>query len=67
MGKWLRLANYLRWRSARVPLLLHPTTWQLRPVRTFADLPKGEWLLHRPLALPGSTRPVFIAARIRIK
>jgi len=67
MGKWLRIANYLRWRFATSPVLLHPETWHVRPVCGLADLPKGEWLLRRPLVLPASTRPMFIGGRIRIK
>lgn len=67
MGKWFRIVNYLRWRFATSPVLLHLETWQLRPVRSVADLPKGEWLLRRPLVLPASTRPMFIGARVHIK
>jgi hypothetical protein len=67
MAKWLRLSNYLRWRFATSPVLLHPKTWQLHSIRAATQLPKGEWLLRRPLALPTSTRLVFIGARVFIK
>jgi len=67
MAKWLRLSNYLRWRFATSPVLLHPKTWQLHAIRAATQLPKGEWLLRRPLALPSSTRLVFIGARVFIK
>lgn len=67
MTKWLRLSNYLRWRFATSPVLLHPKTWQLHPIQTETPLPKGEWLLRRPLVLPTSTRLVFIGARVLIK
>ena len=30
------------------------------------QLPKGEWLLRRPLTLPVSTRSVFLSGRIII-
>jgi hypothetical protein len=67
MIKWLRLSNYLRWRFAMSPMLLQPTTWQLHRIHTGTQLPKGEWLLRRPLVLPSSTRLVFIGARVLIK
>jgi hypothetical protein len=67
MTRWLRLSNYLRWRFATSPVLLHPKTWQLHSIHATTQLPKGEWLLRRPLTLPMSTRSVCIGARIVIK
>src|SRR5688572_8722323 len=66
MKKWLRIANYMRWRFARSPVSLDGKTWELSFALTYAGLGRGEWLLRRALALPASTRMIFIGARVRI-
>jgi hypothetical protein len=65
--KWLRVSNYLRWRFSKTPVLLHVETWQLRQAGAFDVMPKGEWLLRRPITLPVSTKAVFLGARIQFK
>jgi hypothetical protein len=65
--KWLRFTNYLRWRLAETPVLLNPETWELLDVNLPRNLPKGTWLLRRPLTLPESTMPLFLGARVSLK
>ena len=65
--KWLRFVNYLRWRVAKTPVLLNPDTWELLHVSSLRNLPKGTWLLRRPLTLPESTMPLFLGARVSLK
>jgi hypothetical protein len=65
--KWLRFANYLRWRLAETPVLLNPDTWELLHIHSPWNLPKGTWLLRRPLTLPESTMPLFLGARVSLK
>jgi hypothetical protein len=65
--KWVRFANYLQWRFAETPVLLNRDTWELRHVSFPRNLPKGTWLLRRPLTLPESTMPLFLDTRVSVK
>ncbi len=60
---WLRLRNFLRWKKATTPMLLNDDTGELIPFSTYTVPPSGKWKLRRPLALPGSTRPLFLEVR----
>ena len=65
--KWWRVANYLRWRFARTPVLLNARTWELMYFSTIPHAVPGEWRLRRPLTLPESTNRVFLDARIHLR
>jgi hypothetical protein len=64
---WRRLANYLRWRRAVIPVLLNLETGELLEVKPFVRLPKGTWLLRRPLTLPESSMTLFLGARVFVR
>ncbi len=63
---WLRFGNYLRWRRAQSPTLLHPDTWALVTCSTPASAPPGTWWLRRRLDVPVSTARLYVTALISI-
>jgi hypothetical protein len=65
--KLFRVINYLRWKTATTPVLFNPQTWELLHFTGWAQASRGEWLLQRPLTLPGSTKRVILGARVRFK
>ena len=41
-------------------MLLNADTGEIIPFSSYTPLPAGEWMLRRPLTLPGSTLPLFL-------
>ncbi|WP_447977258.1 hypothetical protein [Candidatus Nitrospira bockiana] len=59
-----KLRAYRAWRKTPTDVLLNEETNELLRWNMWGELPSGQWLLKRNLALPASTEPLYLAFRI---
>jgi hypothetical protein len=60
LSRWQRLWNFQRWKNATTPMLLNAGTGEVIPFSSDTTPTKGNWVLRRPLTLPGSSQPLFL-------
>ncbi|MEW6248538.1 MAG: hypothetical protein AB1555_17790 [Nitrospirota bacterium] len=61
---WRVFRAYRKWKQATTPVLLNTETGELIGFDTYTTPGKGNWVLRRPLTLPGSTLPLFLTAKL---
>ncbi len=61
---WRVFRAYRKWKRATTPVLLNTETGELIRFDTYTAPGKGNWVLRRPLTLPGSTLPLFLTAKL---
>ena len=59
-----RWKSWHRWKGSQVPVGLNEVTLEVVRLTDYTQLPGGQWLLKRPLTLPGSTQALYLISRI---
>ena len=59
-----RWKSWHRWKGSQNAVGLNEVTLEVVGLTNYSQLPGGQWLLKRPLTLPGSTQPLYLISRI---